>query len=174
MEKWKPVVGFDNYEVSNFGCVRRIPGFNSRGRKWKGKILSQTLQGDKRNYPGVILYIKGKAYSRRVHRLVAEAFLPNVENLPAINHKDGITTNNSVENLEWCTNQENINHAISMGLKNTDGINNGRSKINEDIVRCIRYLSHKGESNRKLSKMFGISDTMISYIVHRKNWKHVV
>ena len=93
-----------NYSVSENGIVRNDN---------TNKILSQRIQ---QGYCHVGLTINGKAKSCRVHRLVAQAFIPNPENKPYVNHIDGIRSNNNVENLEWCTPKENTQHAVRTGL----------------------------------------------------------
>lgn len=99
-EVWKDVDGFEGlYEVSNLGNVRR---FDTK----KAKVKSLNIYG----YPQVNLYKNGKAYLRRVHRLVAIAFIPNPDNLPMINHKDENPCNNVVDNLEWCDAKYNVNY----------------------------------------------------------------
>lgn len=99
-EIWKDVDGFEGlYEVSNLGNVRR---FDTK----KAKVKSLNIYG----YPQVNLYKNGKAYLRRVHRLVAIAFIPNPDNLPMINHKDENPCNNVVDNLEWCDAKYNVNY----------------------------------------------------------------
>ena len=106
-EIWKPVKGFEGYyEVSNLGRVRsidRVVVDNVRNceRLLKGKIL---IQRDNSNgYKGVMFCKEHKLYNKYVHRLVAEAFIPNQDDLPQVNHKDEDKSNNRVDNLEWCT-----------------------------------------------------------------------
>jgi hypothetical protein len=103
-EHWKPVRGFEGlYMVSQLGGV-----YSTRNRRH--------LNPTKTGYATVTLCKNGKSTSRTVHRLVAEAFLPNPGNLPIVNHKDGNKQNNRLENLEWCTQKANVAHAIKMGV----------------------------------------------------------
>lgn len=119
MEKeiWKDIAGYEGlYQVSNFGRVRSLDRIIVRGTskrrgphkaRLKGKVL--TLVSGVEGYLVVPL---GKSNPCcRVHRLVAEAFIPNPENKPQVNHIDGNVKNNRVDNLEWCTGQENLIHA---------------------------------------------------------------
>lgn len=106
-EEWRPVKGYEGlYEVSNMGRVKSL---------YRGKERIMSTSDDSSGYKRVKLTkqtIKGKS----VHRLVAEAFIPNPMNLPVVNHLDGDKHNNCVFNLEWCTMKENANHAIKTGL----------------------------------------------------------
>lgn len=109
IEIWKPIVGYDGlyewYEVSNFGNVRSL---NYRG---EGKIKCLKTYITKEGYKFVRLRInKNKRKHINVHRLVAQAFIPNPNNLSQVNHKDEDKTNNRVDNLEWCDSKYNINY----------------------------------------------------------------
>jgi hypothetical protein len=117
IEEWRPIAEFDGeYEVSNLGRVRSMKKY--RGQT--GRIMPQTQQPSGRNgerrYFAVMFSRNNKNYCRKVHRLVAEAFIPNPDNLPQINHKDGNRANNQVSNLEWCTAKENAIHSWRTGL----------------------------------------------------------
>lgn len=116
-EIWKDVVGYEGYyQVSNLGRVRSVDRivkgcFGSTQHK-KSIILSPAI--NTAGYYSVALVRNAKSKSYRVHRLVAEAFLPNPNSLPVINHKDENKLNNSVENLEWCTYSYNTTYNNSM------------------------------------------------------------
>lgn len=99
MEIWKDIAGYEGYQISNHGRVK--------SHYKTARILKPYLNTD--GYLNID--IKKKQY--KVHRLVAEAFIPNPENLPQVNHKDENKTNNNVTNLEWCTAEYNINYSHS-------------------------------------------------------------
>lgn len=106
-EIWRPVKGYEDYYlVSNKGNIFSI----RNNRKLTIKVNSR------HHYCEIEFNINGKASYFRVHRLVAEAFIPNPENKPYVNHIDGVKQNNNVENLEWVTGTENNIHAIKAGL----------------------------------------------------------
>jgi hypothetical protein len=119
MEIWLDAVGFSGwYEVSNLGNVRSVSRVVKRKRGfafWKGRRLRKRIHSG--GYYNANMSVDGVSHYRFIHRMVAEAFIPNPENLPFVNHIDGNKKNNNVENLEWCTEQENNIHALETGLR---------------------------------------------------------
>ena len=106
MEEWKDIEGYEGlYQVSNLGNVRALKFYHSRNNV---HLLKPTV--NKYGYCVVSLHKDKKVKQYRVHRLVAIAFLPNPDNLPYVNHIDCDKTNNSLTNLEWCTQSENVKH----------------------------------------------------------------
>lgn len=114
---WKTIEAHPNYEVSDYGCVRHKAHY----AKNEHIMRPNSVNG--------YLYVTLDKKVYRVHRLVAEAFLPNPDGLPQVNHLDGDKWNNTVQNLEWCTAKENVNHALTTGLACTN--------FNRIPVRCI-------------------------------------
>ena len=116
-EFWKNIKDYENlYQGSNLGRVRSfdrwVKGRNGSLRFCKGRILKPGING--RGYLQVDLCKNGKVKKFLVHRLVAEAFLPNPDNLPEVNHKDENKQNNNVENLEWCDRTHNVNYGTAI------------------------------------------------------------
>ena len=125
-------------------------------------------------YLKIQIWNNNKGKQIYVHRLVAETFIPNLENKPEVNHKNGIKTDNRVQNLEWSTPKENMDHAKSTGLLNISGETHGRAKVTEKQVWQIKELYKiKKYKQKELAKMFDISISSISLIVNKKNWKHL-
>lgn len=109
-----------------------------------------------------------------VHRLVAEAFIPNPENKPEVNHIDGDKTNNHVSNLEWVTRSENMQHAFKTGLNSNIGINNSRSLLTEREVIEIYCKLLEGSRGCDLAKEYNVSRPTISDIKARRNWQDIL
>ena len=106
-EIWKDVVGYEGlYQVSNFGSVKSL--------RINGKKKGIMSQGNHNGYPCIFLRKDGKRHWYAVHRLVALAFIPQIDGKDCVDHIDGNTTNNHVSNLRWCTNQENTTFPLAM------------------------------------------------------------
>lgn len=137
MEKWLKITDFD-YEVSNFGRIR-------------GKYGLRKLVPLKNGYLSVILRKDGKSYCKYVHRLVAEAFIPNPNNNPHINHKDKNRKNNMVGNLEWCTPKYNVQYSLGKQVAQftLDGL-------------FVRYWNGTREAERSLGYAHGSVDKCAS------------
>lgn len=141
-----------NYEVSSNGEV-----FNFLS----GKKIAPQNNGH--GYLYVNLHVNGKHTKKYVHRLVAEAFIPNPDNKPCVNHKDGRRNNNSLNNLEWCTHEENISHGAKV-LKTFSQYRTHNEKTSKPVV-CFEVSSGsiiaKYESIRQASRAEHISKSSI-------------
>lgn len=184
-EVWKDVIGYEGlYEVSSLGRVRSLDklvnGNNSKVLR-KGIILKP--QEKKYGYLAVNLYKYRKMKSLTVHRLVAKAFIENLDNKPEVNHIDGNKKNNSIYNLEWVTSSENQKHAFEKGLQKTTGyMREVRSKSATKFGARSSvpvYQTFKKNGNRKfwISKkraceVEGISITSIDRGIRRQRDNH--
>lgn len=123
-EKWADVSGYSgSYQVSSLGRVRSVERVDSDGNRRRGQHMIPYRKAN--GYVAVTLWSCGDGKERYVHRLVAAAFIDNPNDLPQVNHKDGDTANNAVENLEWVTNAENQTHArrvLAKGVRAVRGI----------------------------------------------------
>lgn len=164
----KPVDGYEGlYEVDDTGHVWALRSGTPKPMHPYGK----------NGYLAVNLFRNGKYSHKYVHRLVAEAFLPNPRDLPVINHKNGDKHDNRVDNLEWCTQQANIDHSWRHGLQHGVGEGHGMHKLTEDDVRAIRREYVKGSTNhgtRALGEKYGVAQCTVSAIINRRIWKEVV
>lgn len=174
-EIWRPIPGAEGYySVSNLGRVRSEPlPFKTTGRQ-RGRILKLCL--DTKGYPMFRLCIPGKrSRTVKVHRMVATAFLRPPGPHEQVNHKNGIKTDNHVENLEYISCKENIRHCWRNGLHTADhcaGSKNSNAKLNEDAVKAIR-ASYPAISARVLARQYGVTSQAINFVVKRKTWRSV-
>lgn len=160
----KPIKGFEGlYCVDEKGNVFSM--ITNRSRR-----MGILKPYEKNGYLAVNLYNGGKLYHRYIHRLVAEAFIPNPNEYKEVNHIDCDKKNNSIHNLEWVNRKKNLKHAYENGLKRT-GENHGMHKLNSlDVINIRR----SNESQNTLAKQYNISQSTISAIKRFKLWKEVM
>lgn len=158
-ELWNPISNYENYQVSNYGRVRNV-------KNGKQKILKPQLI--KSGYEIVGLSVNSKSVSKTVHRLVAIAFINNIENKPQVNHINGVKTDNRVENLEWNTVSENTKHAFNFLGIITNGIKS--RKIPVDKINDIKKLHSLGKTQKEISKIYEVHQSTISYIINNKTY----
>ena len=175
-EEWRDVVGWEGlYQVSNLGRVKSLPRCieHKDGREffYPSKVIKNQKIGT--GYRSVVLHRANIKNQYDVHRLVAETFIPNPNNLSDVNHKDGCKTNNILSNLEWCSRSDNLKHAYKNGLN--------RVHIDEAIKERSRpVIQHapSGEiiaeyaSARKAAKASGYNQGQISQYCRSENKKY--
>ena len=151
IEEWKPVSGYEGlYEVSNLGRVKTLAHGKGSNNHYKTGTLT------KKGYLLVQFWKGNQRKGLYIHRIVANAFLPNPQNLPQVNHKDGDKTNNKVDNLEWCTNSENQIHAVDTRLRK-----------DSKMVRCIE-TGEEFTSILQCAKHLHVSATSVSAFLNKK------
>lgn len=164
---WKDVKGYEDYfMISSDGRL-----FSKR----TNKELKRHIH--KNGYVHVATKIggrSGKTICFKLHRLVAEMFIPNPNNLPFVNHKDGVKHNNNVSNLEWVNASINTKHAYDLGLiKPIKGFDNSQSKLTKENIEYIKfnYMPYcRLNGARALSRKFNVSKTTILDIINGKRY----
>ena len=149
------------YEISNKGRI-----ITKLGTLFKGTITQY-------GYVSANVIFDDGFIARNAHRAVAHVFIPNPNNLPEVNHIDGIKTHNDVENLEWCTKKENQDHE-ALVLKQRGGENNYHNKLTNEIVIEIYNLCKEGKMKYKdIGKLFNTEPSAISRIATGADWRHL-
>jgi len=173
---WKYVKGYEGmYEINEHGDVRskdRYVETSTGVRKYRGKKVHPYLSS---GYMKVDLNKDGHKGRKFVHRLLAETFLDNPENLPIVNHKDGDKLNNSLGNLEWCSYSYNYMHAMKAGMITPlKGEDSGRAKLSEKEVIEIRDKFREGMKQKELSKIYSTPLPTIKDITRGRSWAHLL
>lgn len=181
-EIWLPVNNWLHfYEVSNQGRLKRLrKEFFLNKKCTKPHVLAERISFgyvESTGYRVARLMDKKRVEDVKVHRLVAQAFIPNPDNKPCVNHINGIKTDNRVENLEWVTISENIKHASKLGLLkgalDAKGSKNNQSKLTEKDIPIIKNLYKQGITQTQIAERYKVTHSAISNIINNKSWTHV-
>lgn len=176
-EIWVPVKGYEGrYEVSSLGSIRSLDMMMKNGHGTYSRKKGRTLKTfkNRKGYLQVKLCKDGLNESTVVHRVVAMSFIENKNGYDQVNHLNGIKDDNRVENLEWCSNRQNIIHAYKNGLINTNkGENHHMSKLTNSNVVAIKKRIKKGEAMHRIASDYNVSTTAIMYIKSGVNWSHI-
>lgn len=148
------------FEISQSGIIR-----NAKTKAIKSQYVSSA------GYYMISISKKNKSKPHRVHRLLANNFIENIEKLKEVNHKDGNKLNNKLNNLEWVSHFGNMQHAFSTGLANNTGTKNGMAKLDNEKVIEIKNLLKQGISQYKIAKMYNVSRSAILKINLNKTWQ---
>jgi hypothetical protein len=177
MEQWKSIIGYEGiYEVSDQGQVKSL------AKKWVSghktiRIKEDTILKFGKSFDGYLrvnLSNNRKKLTIGVSRLVAIAFIPNPENKPEVNHKDGNKLNNHISNLEWVTHLENMRHCWNTGLqKGSIGNKNPRTKITDEQVLEIMKEYENGKTKTELSKKYNVTKQCIGYVISVRTKLHI-
>lgn len=165
--EWRDCVGYYGYQVSDLGNVRRT--LNSHVSKKKmGKMLK--WQYDSYGYPMVYLCIKGKRYAKKIHRLVAEAFIPKEQDKPHVAHNDGNRFNPRADNLRWDTHKGNHADRWRHGTMIYGEACHMAKVTKNDVLEIRKLYSSGGITQKELGKKFNVTGQTINAIISGKNW----
>lgn len=150
------------YKNSQYYITDDCRIYNSITKRFLNPYQVLNGRGKTKKYLGLNLHIDGKQTNVMYHRLIAEAFIPNPNNLPQVNHIDGNLLNNSLDNLEWVSASYNNIHAITNGLR--------PCKLNQQKADEIRDLINKGIKPKEIMKLYDIKSTMFYKIKNNQSW----
>ncbi|HRF69797.1 MAG TPA: NUMOD4 domain-containing protein [Candidatus Pelethenecus sp.] len=162
-EVWKDTVGYEGlYLVSNLGKVYSLR---------RNKVYKEFIE--KNGYNRISVIKNGVRKKELVHRLVAKTFIPNPQGKLCVNHKDNNRSNNKVDNLEWVTQKENIQHAVAQKRFKGRFIIGESNPLSKLTVSDVLQIRKSKLTQKKLASLFNVSQTTISDIKIRDTWKHV-
>ncbi len=176
-EVWHPVVGYEGlYEVSSAGRVRsldRTVPIRNGSRRLAGRVLKFSAKRAGHNKEHlcftVSLLRNAERWQAPVHRLVAQAFLPNPAGLPVVRHLDGDSTNNALSNLAWGTHQDNSDDAVAIGAT-PRGERFWNARLTEDAARIIKQTPPSQTAAKELGERFGVHYMTIRSVWQGKSW----
>ena len=167
VETWKPIYGFEGiYEISSFGRVKSLARLRKASRGGFAPVAEKILKQktSKSGYKVVHLRHEDLEKHPSIHRLVAEAFIPNIENKATVNHIDGNKENNNVSNLEWSTHSEQMEHAFKINLIEV----RGEPKFSKQMkLEVLDYYNNNNISISQLASKFGMSERTAGRIVNQ-------
>lgn len=171
IEEWRDAVGFEEYiSVSSLGRARFKERVGKNGRVYpEREIRMVTSDG----YSQSSINIDGKKTTLKMHRLVAQAFIPNPENKPQVNHINSLRKDNRVSNLEWVTVKENVIHSYKSGFNSNTGELHPRAILTEKVVCVIRRLNYDGYTTKEISDMLGYKYHTVHKVVSGLHWKGI-
>lgn len=173
MEIWKDIPGCEGYQASTYGRIKSLP------REWiwgygavrkRGELIFTPVIGTG-GYFIIVLRISGKSYTKLIHRLVAITFFENPLSLREVNHKNGIKTDNAVENLEWVSREQNQQHAYSTGLHANTIIKNA-ARCKRQFSKPVSQFTKTGElvntflSEHDAQRSTGVWQNNINKVIH--------
>ena len=172
MEVWKDLPNYEGiYQISNYGSIRSLDHYvksKVNKRIQYGRVRKPQLS--KKGYLQISIIKNGKKLNTGIHRLVAIAFIPNINNYEQVNHIDSNKLNNNVSNLEWCTNKQNADHATKNNLRRCNyGEKHHMTKLKDKDVFNVRKLLSLGKTQTEIARIYNVSNTAIYYISKNRN-----
>ena len=179
IEIWKDIPEYEgSYQVSSLCRFKSLSrGIVNNAVMTESKEFIMKKMKGSNGYYSIEFYKDNKRKRFLCHKLFAKSFMPNPKSKPFINHINGLKTDNTIDNLEWCTSSENNRHAFYTGLRiMPSGEKNSQTKLNESKVLAIRrlYRLKPGTSKIKLAKKLNVTIGAIYGILKGRPWKHLI
>lgn len=173
-EQWIKVNGGGGrYWISSAGRLATLNHYTKLSNR--GKVAIMKPAKDANGYLRTMIIINGRPSTVKMHRMVAEHFIPNKKNKPQVNHLNHDKTDNRAVNLEWCTHRENIDHCVRAGRQSVNnGSKNGMAQLTEaDVLNIKKMYKPYVVMAKDLAKEYGVQTCTIKDIVRGRTWKHV-